>query len=212
MSSELLGRAARWLVERAGSDARVAELRAYLADASDHGERITPAEVGSLAVLAGRHGVRRGVADLPWWFTALPAAFAMFVLLGFTYETHFPAWDFVGADEVEWTSEARAWKSVVDVLTIVGVIGSLVAARRLVDHLRSGRLVLPALWFLSLIIAFSQTDLFVERNPWWDGSRSLDGLRSDHVNAIAPYSIGLFATFALFPLGFLVIDRLATRR
>ena len=207
----LLERVARWLAARSGSNERAAELRDHLDEAAERGHRTSIGDVGSLMALSLRATLRRAVSDLPWWIAGLPVAAFMVLLLATTYETHFAAWDFVSNDEVVWTTQARTWKTIIDVALVVSLVAALFAGRRTIEQLRHGRLLLPGALLVAMFASVTQVDLFIERTPWWrDGTvqGSLSGLRPEHVNEIAPYSIGLFAAFALIPFGFLVLDRL----
>ena len=213
-ADSLWTRAARWLGDRTGSDARAAELRSHLDDANKHGSPVDVRDVASIAALATRATLRRAAGDWPFWLAGLPVAAFSLVLLGLTYESHFTAWDFVNRDEVIWTTQARVWKTTIDGLLIVSLLASLVAGRQVIERLRHGKLILPLSLLAVMVVAVSQTDLFLERNPWWSGPRGSDQLllRSEHVNHIAPHSIGLFTAFAFIPVGFLIVDGLARRR
>ena len=209
MSSDRpLARAARWLANRCGSDVRAAEIRGYLDDSSDHGHAATLAEVGSLGLLATRVTAKRVANDLPWWVAGLPFTIYTALILAWVSEAHFPAWDFVSEGEVVWSSAARFWSRVLDVLFFVGVIAALVAGRRAVERLRRQQFLLPVGLLIAAYVSVTQTDLFIEKTPAFREG----GVRSAQVNEIPFYSIGLFAGLAMVPVAFLVVDRLTDRR
>lgn len=208
-----LDRSARWLARRTGSDTRAAELQSHLDEARERGETTSIGDIASLGWLAGRTALIRVLRDLPWWFAGLPVALFSLLLLALTYETHFPAWDFVGPGEVAWTRQARVWSTIVNVATVLSVITALIAGRRLVERLRRGQLFLPIGLLLVMITAASQIDLFIERSSWYRSEGpTLAALRAEHVNELQPYSLALYGTFAFIPIGFLLIDRLWSTR
>lgn len=198
---------AEWLARHAGDDARAAELHDYLAHARAHGELLSPADAGSIAVLVGRRVVSRVVLDLPWLAVAALLTLPYLLLLGHSYETHFFAWDMANG-ETPVSASARSWRTIVDWLTVVGLLGAFIASRRAIEHLRRGRSVGPLLLALAWFVAASQSDLFIERTPWFRDGR----LRAEHIDIVPFYSVGLYAAFVLIPLCFLMWDLVSRRR
>lgn len=209
----LVERSAFWLSERAGSDERVAELDSHLADSIVHGQGVAFADVLSLVGLVLRFKAKSLPREVGKCLVVAPIAFFQLVLLGFTYETHFPAWDFTAHEETVWTSEALMWSRVVDVLFVMSIVFALWAARRAVRSVMAGRLVLPAAFVALFVIAATQMDRFVDRADWYrDHEQIYYALTAEHVNIIQPYSIALFTAFAALPLLYIAADFAAVRR
>ena len=202
----ILLRVAELLSRYTGSDARAEELRSHVSDSEAAGHRVTAADVGSIAILAGRSVAARLARDLPWWLAGVPVALLIVIAPVLAYETHFFAWDMIERPPEE--ASARFWKRAVDALLIVSFVAGLVAGRRCIEHLRHGRIVLPGMLLLATFVAASQVDLFVERTPRWrDG-----GLKESHINEVPMYSVALIAMFAVLPVLFVVIDVAMSRR
>lgn len=170
---------ARHVSRFAGDDDRVAELRDHLAQQQSHGGTVGLADVGSLGVLVGRRAATRLVVDLPWIGVAALMTLPYLLLLGHSYETHFFAWDMTSGDR-PLPASAQSWSRTIDWLTIAGLIAALIAVRRAIEHLRQGRVGGPIALVVGFVVAASQSDLFIERTPWFrDG-----GLRAEHADEV----------------------------
>jgi len=188
------GRLAHRLARWTGDDNRSAEVRSHLHEAEAAGHSVGLRDAASVATLVARRAAR----DLPWWLAGLPIPVLFAGIFAMTYETHFHAWDVVGRDEFVRTSSTVIWMRVIESAALVGVVAAIVAGRRVVQQLRQGSLLAPALFATTIIVAVNQIDLFVERTAWWrDG-----GLQAQHVNDVSPHSVALFVSFALLPVGY----------
>lgn len=209
----ILEASAFWLSERTGSDQRVAEIRSHLAQSVEHGDRVALGDVGSLFGLMLRFKAKSLPLEVAKTLTVMPFAFFQLILLGITYETHFPAWDFAGPDKSLWTSEALGWSRIVDVMFFTSLAMTFWALRRAARSLMARRLALPAIFMGLFVLAATQMGRFVDRADWYrDHEQIYYALRPEHVNHIQPHSIALFAAFAAIPLLYIVADFAASRR
>lgn len=196
----VLNRLADRLSAHTGSDARARELRSHLIDLDAAGHQVSVADVASIGLLGLRAAGQRAIRDLPWWIAGLPIALSSFLLLATAYETHFFAWDMVDQrPESHW---ARSWQIIVYGVAALGALGAILAGRRVVEHLRHGRVLGPGLLITALVLAATQIDLFAERTPWRRDGR----LKPTHVEEVPMYSVALIAGFALIPIVYLLAD------
>lgn len=208
MRSKVWKTAALRLSSWTGDAGRSSEIRDHLAQAEANGNPVGLADVASLGTLVARRAVR----DIPWWLAGLPVALVVVLLLAHTYEEHFWAWDVVGVAEYPRTELTQRWVLATNLMFIIATVAALVAGRVVVQQLRQRRVVGPLTLLAILVVALSQTDLFIERTAWWRDGR----LKPEHVNDVSGYSLVLFFAFALIPFvyigGFVVSSRVPRER
>ena len=206
MKLSLRDRFADRLISQCGSEDRIAELRYHFAEERAVGRHARLGDLGSLLALATRSAARGAVRDIPYWIAGLPFFLIMFMGLAFVYSGNFPGWDMVGTNEFAYTPQARFWRAFVDWSYAIGLIASVPAGRRLIEHGRNLGWSVVAVPALAVGLAVAGTQLGYLA-PGTQGS-----FRPQSVNELWVPSIAIFLALAYVPVIFLLIDRLVLRR
>ena len=178
-----------WLCRRISTQERAAELVSHLEEAEVQGHAASARDVGSISLLAIRNIPRALTSNATGALFSVPLAAVLAVPMFLVYFLHFPV----------FRTDAPLHHSVADIQRVLHIAGllaapiALLAARRMMKQLRSGRYGRP-LFMLATVMALTALT-FIEWIPWYtNGAFSWVEIRS-----LPTLSTLLFLTSASLP-------------
>lgn len=184
---------------------RRAELLMHIEDATAAGDPLGPGDAASVLGMATQSQLSRLLGEIRFVMIGLPVALLCAMVYGAIYESHFAPWDLM--EETRSSDPTVALiRQLVDLAWIVVIPLGLLTGWLVVKSVSSRRYLLPAIYLLSLLVLFSQSDIFIERTNWIG-----DGLQANDVDEVSAYSLGLLSMVFVLPLTFVAIDLLSRR-